>query len=231
MTSTPKGFFVNRCTRSVFDPRPAPNPHFSHELFNTLLDMSTSLRVSWQNLCVNASEAVGEGEGEGEGGGGGGGGDEDNNEYNGDASNSGALDVLTALCSQVSAVQCSAHLHVFSSLPFTSLHAYLLHFTALYFTLFPYLHFSFPNSLYFPFLYLIALHFTFPFFSINLRNLITFATTLLHPSTYPITYCHCQLLLFVHIVVCASSLFSSSPYKQLLSLRTYVSTYVLSHDN
>ena len=111
VTSTPKGFFVNRCTRSVFDPRPAPNPHFSHELFNTLLDVSSTLRVSWQNLCVNASEAVGEGEGEGREGEGGEG-DEGNNEYNGDTSNSGALDVLTALCSQVSAVQCtSTELH------------------------------------------------------------------------------------------------------------------------
>ena len=114
VTSTPKGFFVNRCTRSVFDPRPAPNPHFSHELFNTLLDVSTSLRVSWQNLCVNASEVVAEGEGEVEGRG-----EAGDNEYNGDTSNSGALDVLTALFSQVSAVHIY-HLHDFSPFYFTS---------------------------------------------------------------------------------------------------------------
>ena len=94
VTSTPKGFFVNRCTRQVFDPRPAPNPHFSHELFNTLLDVSSSLRASWQNICVNASVDAVEGEGER--------GDEGSEEFNGDTTNSGALDVVTALCSQVS---------------------------------------------------------------------------------------------------------------------------------
>ena len=134
VTSTPRGFFVNRCTRSVFDPRPAPNPHFSHELFNTLLDVSSSLRVSWQNLCLNASEVVGEGEGEVEGRGEGGGGDDGDNEYNGDTSNSGALDVLTSLCSQVSAVRIYMTLLHFTSLHFTSLHFTSLHFMLIFFT-------------------------------------------------------------------------------------------------
>ena len=119
ITSTPKGFFVNRCTRQVFDPRPAPNPHFSHELFNTLLDVSSSLRTSWQNICVNASVDLGEGEGEGEGEGRG----EGYEDFNGDTTNSGALDVVTALCSQV-----SVHLlHTTSMYFYINLHRHNLH--------------------------------------------------------------------------------------------------------
>ena len=97
VTSTPKGFFVNRCTRTVFDPRPAPNPHFSHELFTTLLDVSSSLRSSWHSVCANANASVDEGEEGGDEG-------SESEELNADSMNSGALDVVTALCSQVSKV-------------------------------------------------------------------------------------------------------------------------------
>ena len=94
VTSTPRGFFVNRCTRTVFDPRPAPNPHFSHELFTTLLDVSSSLRASWHSICANANASVDEGEEGGDEG-------SESEELNADSMNSGALDVVTALCSQV----------------------------------------------------------------------------------------------------------------------------------
>ena len=57
VTSTPKGFYVNKSNRSLFDPTPAKNPHFSHELFQTLLSASSSLRNTWTELC-NSSKIV-----------------------------------------------------------------------------------------------------------------------------------------------------------------------------
>jgi hypothetical protein len=86
ITSNPKGFFVNRSTRYLFDPRPAVNPHFSHELFVTLLGASASLRASWQNICLHSQR-----EGESEDG------------YEQSSAGGrpvGALDVVSALYSQ-----------------------------------------------------------------------------------------------------------------------------------
>ena len=42
----------------MFDPRPAVNPHFSHELFVTLLGASASLRSSWHKICLDSQRDV-----------------------------------------------------------------------------------------------------------------------------------------------------------------------------
>jgi hypothetical protein len=52
VTCTSGGFYVNKSTRYSFDPTPAVNAHFSHELFVTLLGASPSLRSSWHGLCT-----------------------------------------------------------------------------------------------------------------------------------------------------------------------------------
>ena len=57
VTSTPKGFYVNKSNKSLFDPTPAKNPHFSHILFQTLLSASISLRNAWIELC-NSSKII-----------------------------------------------------------------------------------------------------------------------------------------------------------------------------
>ena len=48
---------MNKSNRSLFDPTPAKNPHFSHELFQTLLSASSSLRNAWTELS-NSSKIV-----------------------------------------------------------------------------------------------------------------------------------------------------------------------------
>lgn len=47
ITAVPSGFYVNKSNRSHFDPSPASNACFSHELFETLLKASPSLKAAW----------------------------------------------------------------------------------------------------------------------------------------------------------------------------------------
>jgi Clustered mitochondria len=54
ITCCPSGFYVNKSTRYFFDPTPAANAHFSHELFFTLLGSSLSLRTAWHAVCTVA---------------------------------------------------------------------------------------------------------------------------------------------------------------------------------
>lgn len=42
---------MNRSNRNNFDPRPASQPHYNHNLFNTLLSHSVSVRTAWSKLC------------------------------------------------------------------------------------------------------------------------------------------------------------------------------------
>ena len=50
ITAISQGFFVNRSTRSHFDPSPASAPHFSHELLHCLLEAVPSLGSAWSTL-------------------------------------------------------------------------------------------------------------------------------------------------------------------------------------
>lgn len=54
ITATARGFYVNKSNRSFFDPSPASNAHFSHNLFSTLLSISLTLRNAWKTLCENS---------------------------------------------------------------------------------------------------------------------------------------------------------------------------------
>jgi hypothetical protein len=48
---------VSKCNRSHFDPSPATNHCFSHELFETLLKASPTLRSAWASLCATRNVA------------------------------------------------------------------------------------------------------------------------------------------------------------------------------
>ena len=88
ITNTPSGFYINRSTRQVFDPRPALHPHFSHEIFNTLLGVSASLRASWRQQSLLPSPLQTEAE-------------EEARQAKGGDKLPGALDVISTICSQV----------------------------------------------------------------------------------------------------------------------------------
>lgn len=47
VTAFPSGFYVNRSNDRNFDPAPANDPCFSHELLDCLLQRSSSLRQAW----------------------------------------------------------------------------------------------------------------------------------------------------------------------------------------
>jgi protein TIF31 len=58
VTAIASGFFVNRSTKSRFDPRPAEHPCFSHELLITILGHSASIRNYWKNeTSVDSKES------------------------------------------------------------------------------------------------------------------------------------------------------------------------------
>jgi hypothetical protein len=48
---------VNKCNRSYFDPSPAVNHCFSHELFDTLLKASPTLKAAWTSAVTARSVA------------------------------------------------------------------------------------------------------------------------------------------------------------------------------
>ncbi len=54
ITVTPDGFYVNKTSRGRFDPGPAFNPHFSHELLFTLMKASTSFSEAWSKAVAQA---------------------------------------------------------------------------------------------------------------------------------------------------------------------------------
>eukprot|EP01084_Bolivina_argentea_P113210 201810_1 len=54
ITVTPDGFYVNKTSRGRFDPGPAFNPHFSHELLFTLMKASSSFSAAWSKAVVQA---------------------------------------------------------------------------------------------------------------------------------------------------------------------------------
>jgi len=62
VTAVPAGFYVNKTTIApdgysepyVFDPRPADNACYSHELLDCLLQYSKSLRSAWVSRCYHA---------------------------------------------------------------------------------------------------------------------------------------------------------------------------------
>lgn len=57
ITATAKGFFLNKSTRHNFDPTPASNPFFSHELFITMLHVSNSLLASWTHFTTTTRDS------------------------------------------------------------------------------------------------------------------------------------------------------------------------------
>lgn len=60
ITATSSGFFVNSSTRAVFDPRPAMNPCFSHELLTTIIGCSPGFRAAWTSYlsAIDAREVT-----------------------------------------------------------------------------------------------------------------------------------------------------------------------------
>ena len=55
VTGVASGFYVNKSTKGAFDPTPADNAHFSHELLFTLLSYSPSLRSSWESFLQRSA--------------------------------------------------------------------------------------------------------------------------------------------------------------------------------
>eukprot|EP01039_Chlorochromonas_danica_P005330 gene5330-5865_t len=58
VTATPKGFYINKCSRHYFDPSPAAHPHFAHDLFSTLYGFSSGIKAAWTKLCSAADQAL-----------------------------------------------------------------------------------------------------------------------------------------------------------------------------
>jgi protein TIF31 len=56
ITCTRAGFYVNRTSHSTFDPQPALNCHFSHELLYTLLSASPSFLKAWSQSLEKAND-------------------------------------------------------------------------------------------------------------------------------------------------------------------------------
>jgi protein TIF31 len=57
ITAIPTGFYVNRSSSPsggaiTFDPSPAAQPCFSHEILDCLLLKSSSLRIAWVSVCI-----------------------------------------------------------------------------------------------------------------------------------------------------------------------------------
>jgi protein TIF31 len=53
ITAVPTGFYVNKSNRSHFDATPANNHCFSHELLDTLLKASASLKAAWASAVTS----------------------------------------------------------------------------------------------------------------------------------------------------------------------------------
>jgi protein TIF31 len=50
ITACPSGFYINKSTRHSFDPSPALNSHFSHELFPLLCKACPTLQMAWSSF-------------------------------------------------------------------------------------------------------------------------------------------------------------------------------------
>lgn len=57
ITATSQGFYVNRCSRHYFDPSPAHNAFFAHDLFTTLYGFSDGVKQAWDKLSEAADAA------------------------------------------------------------------------------------------------------------------------------------------------------------------------------
>ena len=57
VTCNAKGFYINRSNRTHFDPTPATNHCFAHELFETLMLNSPTLQSAWVNITTRLNEA------------------------------------------------------------------------------------------------------------------------------------------------------------------------------
>lgn len=56
VTCTRSGFYINNTSHNGFDPRPATNPHFSHELLYTLLSASPSFFAAWNTAVERVTK-------------------------------------------------------------------------------------------------------------------------------------------------------------------------------
>lgn len=60
ITAVPTGFYVNRSSVEngsyTFDPSPAPEPCFSHELLDCMLQASDSIRTAWETALIASKE-------------------------------------------------------------------------------------------------------------------------------------------------------------------------------
>ena len=73
LTAISTGFYVNRSTRTSFDPAPASSPHFSHELLFSLIGAVPTFAMAWSDLVeqIRETEAAAAAAAEGQGGAGG----------------------------------------------------------------------------------------------------------------------------------------------------------------
>ena len=58
VTAIPTGFYVSGTSTTLpkFDPSPAPNPCFSHELLDCLIQASDSFRLAWKNALLASKD-------------------------------------------------------------------------------------------------------------------------------------------------------------------------------
>lgn len=57
LTTTAKGFYVNKSTRYIFDPSPLSQTGFSHELFNAIMLSYSKAREAWKHLIHKSIES------------------------------------------------------------------------------------------------------------------------------------------------------------------------------
>jgi protein TIF31 len=57
LTATSKGFYINKSNRNSFDPKPtsSTSSFYCHNLFDTLLHYSATLRHTWSNFCKHSN--------------------------------------------------------------------------------------------------------------------------------------------------------------------------------
>lgn len=58
ITAQNNGFYINKSTTSVFDPTPAANANFSHELLETLIGASPAISHAWTALSKKIDEQM-----------------------------------------------------------------------------------------------------------------------------------------------------------------------------
>jgi protein TIF31 len=58
ITAQSHGFYINKSSTSVFDPSPAPNANFSHELLDTLIASSPAISNSWNAISKKIDQEI-----------------------------------------------------------------------------------------------------------------------------------------------------------------------------